>query len=67
MAKIKYSTALTRLQEISTILEGEIEDINQVSELVKESAKLLAQCKKQLRDTEKDIENTLNKLDEPLA
>lgn len=67
MAKFKYDEALARLQEISNILESEIEDINQLSELIKESAKLVKQCKKQLKDTASEIENTLDNLDEPLA
>jgi len=67
MTKFKYSKALERLQEISTILEGDIQDINQLSELVNESAKLVKQCKKQLRETSEKIEQTLNNLDEPLA
>ncbi len=63
MSKFNYSKALTRLQEISTLLEGEIKDINQLSALVKESAKLLKQCKQQLRDTAAEIDQTLDKLD----
>jgi exodeoxyribonuclease VII small subunit len=67
MAKFNYNQALARLQEISQILENEVDDINELSELIKESAKLVKQCKKQLRDTAKEIEDTLNNLDEPLA
>ena len=67
MAKFKYNEALARLEEISKILEGEIQDINELSELIKESAKLVKQCKKQLKDTSTEIENTLDNLDEPLA
>jgi exodeoxyribonuclease VII small subunit len=67
MAKFNYNEALARLQEISNILESEIEDINKLSELIKESAKLVKQCKKQLKNTATEIENTLDNLDEPLA
>ena len=67
MAKFNYNQALARLQEISNILEGEIEDINELSELIKESAKLVRQCKKYLKNTASEIENTLDNLDEPLA
>ena len=67
MAKFNYNEALARLQEISKILESEVEDINVLSELIKESAKLVKQCKKQLKETSEEIDNTLNKLDEPLA
>jgi exodeoxyribonuclease VII small subunit len=67
MAKFKYNEALARLQEISQILENEVDDINELSELVKEAAKLLKQCKKQLREVSKEIEDTLDNLDKPLA
>ena len=58
---------MTRLQEISEILESEVTDITELSELIKESAKLVRLCKKQLKDTSAIIENTLDNLDEPLA
>ena len=67
MSKLNYNQALARLKEISAILEGEIEDINELSALVKESAKLIKQCRKQLKDTGSEIESTLDNLDEPLA
>ncbi|MEN8251575.1 MAG: exodeoxyribonuclease VII small subunit [Bacteroidota bacterium] len=67
MSKLNYNQALARLQEISTLLEGEIEDINELSALVKESAKLVKQCRKQLKETGSEIESTLDNLDEPLA
>jgi exodeoxyribonuclease VII small subunit len=67
MAKFKYDEALARLQEISQILENEVEDINKLSDLIKESAKLVRQCKKHLNDTSAEIENTLDNLEEPLA
>jgi len=67
MTKFKYDEALTRLQEISKLMESEVEDINELSALVKESAKLLKQCKQQLKNTSDEIEKTLNNIDEPLA
>ena len=63
MTKFKYDKALARLEEISKELDGEITDINQVAELVKESAKLIAQCKKMLRSTTEEIDKTLNDLE----
>jgi len=67
MAKFKYNEALVRLQEISKILEEDVTDINKLSDLIKESAKLVGQCKKQLKVTSEEIQNTLDNLDEPLA
>ena len=63
MTKIKYDEALARLQEISKLLESDVEDINELSGLVKESAKLIKQCKSQLKNTSEEIEKTLNNID----
>jgi len=67
MAKFNYSKALTRLEEISETLAAEIQDIDVLADLVKESASLLKQCKQQLKNTSKEIEDTLNGIDEPLT
>ena len=67
MTKFKYEEAVARLNEISTLLEGEVRDINLVAALVKESAVLIKQCKKQLRTTADEIEATLQNVDEPLT
>ncbi len=67
MTKFSYSKAVKRLKEISSELEGEVDDISHVSELVKESTALLTACKKHLKSTSKEIEDTLDKIDEPLA
>ena len=63
MTKFKYDKALTRLEEISSELDGEIKDINKVSALVKESAELISNCKKALRMTTAEIEKTFENLD----
>ena len=63
MTKFKYAKAVARLEEISDKLDGEITDISEVAELVKESAQLISQCKKMLRSTSEEIENTLNDID----
>jgi exonuclease VII small subunit len=63
MTKFKYDVALARLQEISKLLESDVEDINELSGLVKESAKLIKQCKLQLKNTSEEIEKNLNNLD----
>lgn len=63
MTKFNYGEAMARLQEISSILEGEIDNIGEVSNLVKESARLIKQCKKQLKDTESAIETTLDNIE----
>lgn len=67
MAKFNYSKALIRLEEISEILAAEVQDIDVLTDLVKESAILIKQCKLQLKNTAKEIEDTLDGIDEPLA
>ena len=61
MTKFKYDKAVARLEEISLELDGEISDITKVSDLVKESAELISKCKKMLRETAEEIDNTFNK------
>ena len=63
MTKFRYDKAIQRLEEISNELDGEIADISKVSELVKESADLITECKKMLRSTSEEIEKTFNDLD----
>ena len=63
MTKFKYEKAILRLEEISNELDGEITDISKVAELVKESATLIAQCKKMLRSTAEEIDNTFNDIE----
>lgn len=66
MAKINYQEASDRLQEILDTLEKHDLPMQELTALVKEAAKLIKACKSTLRSTEKDIENALNGLDEPL-
>ena len=67
MAKFNYSKALIRLEEISESLAAEVQDIDVLTDLVKESASLLKQCKQQLKNTAKEIEDTLDGIDKPLT
>ena len=66
MAKINYQEASDRLQQILTELENHELPMDQLTKLVKEAAKLIKTCKTALRNTEKEIDNALNGLDEPL-
>ena len=63
MTKFNYEKAIQRLEEISQQLDGEINDITKVADLVRESANLIGQCKKLLRATSEEIEKTFNELD----
>jgi exonuclease VII small subunit len=60
MTKFKYDKAVQRLDEISQELDGEINDITKVADLVKESAELITKCKKMLRSTTEEIDKTFN-------
>ncbi len=55
------------VEEVEHILEriecGEL-DIDELSAMVKRAAELIKQCRKKLRDTENNLEKTLNDLEE---
>jgi len=66
MTKTTYSQAMTRLQEILNKMESDEPDIDELAKLVKEASGLIKKCKTALRDTESEIDNALNSLNEPL-
>jgi len=66
MPKMNYKQAIKRLQEIQQELENNPPDIDELSALVHEAKDLLNMCRKKLRDTETEINNTLDSLSEPL-
>ena len=66
MAKTSYNEALIRLQEILEQMEQEHVDVDQLAKLTKEASKLIKACRTALRNTEKDIDDALNSINEPL-
>lgn len=58
-----YTEALQRIEIILEQLESEETDIDQLNGLVKEAMALVSQCKKQLRDTEEELEKNLDSID----
>jgi exodeoxyribonuclease VII small subunit len=66
MAKTSYNEALIRLQEILDQMEQEDVDVDQLAKLTKEASKLIKACRTALRNTEKDIDDALNSINEPL-
>lgn len=52
---LSYDKALARIEEIVNKLEAGEEGIDQLSEMVKEAAKLVNFCKNKLRMTEDEI------------
>jgi len=63
MAKLSYSSKLSRLNEIVDMMEDEDTNIDDLSTLVKESAKLIKDCQKALREIEGDITKTFDSID----
>ncbi len=53
--QLSYDKAVKRIEEIVDILESGEEGIDKLSELVKEAAALVKQCKSKLRTTEEEI------------
>ena len=66
MAKTSYNEALIRLQEILEQMEQEDVNVDQLAKLTKEASKLIKACRTALRNTEKDIDDALNSINEPL-
>lgn len=55
-----YDKAIGRIEEILQVLESGEKGMDELSELVKEAAALVKQCKGKLRMTEEEINNALN-------
>lgn len=66
MAKetFKYKEAMARIQEIAHKIEHEDPDVDELSALIKTAVALITQCKQKLRDTEQDLDNILNQIEE---
>lgn len=65
MSKFNYNKALERLNEIVTEMESGELDIDKISALVKESSKLLKDCKKALTSTEEEINQVIDQMNQP--
>lgn len=62
--KIKYTDAVSELEEILLELEHNVDvDMEQVSEKVKRASELLIVCKKQLHEMDTELEKILEELD----
>lgn len=60
--QLSYKNALKRINEIVERIENEDPDIDELSSLVKEATRLIAQCKTKLENTEAEIQLSLEKL-----
>lgn len=56
---ISYDQAVSRIEEIVSILESGDKGMDELSELVKEAAALVKICKKKLKSTESEIAKAL--------
>lgn len=59
-----YDKAISRIEEILQVLESGEKGMDELSELVKEAAELVKQCKGKLRMTEEEINKALNQEDD---
>jgi len=55
-----YDKAIGRIEEILHVLESGEKGMDELSDLVKEAAELVKQCKGKLRKTEAEINNALH-------
>jgi len=62
--KITYKAALARIEAIVDIVENKDPDVDQLAELVKEGAILIAICKEKLRNTETELNDSLKQLEQ---
>lgn len=53
--KFSYDSAIQRVEEIVQLLESGDKGMDELSDLVKEAASLVQQCKEKLRMTEDEI------------
>ena len=62
--KINYREAITEIEETIQAIENEELDVDQLSDKVKRVSELLKICKEKLHNTEKEVENILNEIDD---
>jgi len=62
--KLSYKAAMEELEQIAQQIEEEQPDIDELGNLVKRAKDLILFCKKRLKATENDIENTLKELED---
>lgn len=61
---LSYKEAMAQLEEIVQKIENEEPDVDELSTLVKKASELMTFCKKRLKSTEEEINETLEKLKE---
>lgn len=61
---LSYKEAMAQLEEIVQKIENEEPDVDELSTLVKKATELMNFCKKRLKSTEEEINESLEKLKE---
>lgn len=61
---ITYKEAMAQLEEIVYKIENEEPDVDELSAMVKKASDLMQFCRKKLKSTEEEINQTLEKLKE---
>jgi len=64
MKKFNYKNALEEIERIVEKIENEEIDVDELSALVKKATELIKQCEAKLRDTENELGNIIENLDE---
>ncbi len=62
--KFSYKEAMMQLNEIVYKIEHDEPDVDELSSLVKTATGLITACKRQLRETEEDLNQALNQIEE---
>lgn len=62
--KFDYKGSVAEIDAILEKIENGEPDIDELSSLVRRAAYLVKECRSKLRDTEEDIEKTLNDLED---
>lgn len=61
--QLSYSESIVRIEEIVSQIENGQADIDDLSSLVKEATELIVACKSKLKQTESELNDTLNSID----
>lgn len=59
-----YKAAMEEIDQIVKRIENEEVDVDELAALVKKAAELVKLCKSRLRDTETELENIIDNLNE---
>ncbi|GET19953.1 exodeoxyribonuclease VII small subunit [Prolixibacter denitrificans] len=62
--KISYKEAVNEIEEILEQMESEELDVDELSDKVKRVSYLIKVCKDRLHQTEEEVENILNQMDD---